>query len=211
MTTVTPRSTVLRIFFDQSVEFRPTDYALGVGTYRVGRRTRQEILVAAEGLLAARGYHAVSVTDIAEAAQCAKASVMYHFKTKIDILAAIMEPVVDDYDALRDRIVDLPPDEARSVAAEGYVDLVIRHRRPAAIVRLEMAKLLSEDAMAPLLRAGAFLPMALTAGRTDGAAQARAMFAITGVLGAALQDFSSLPEAELREALVDCLSDLLGK
>jgi len=37
------------------------------------------------------------------------------------------------------------------------------------------------------------------------------MFAITGVLGAAPQDFSSLlPEGELRQALVDCLSDLLG-
>jgi len=181
-----------------------------MATYRVGRRTRQEILEAAEELLAARGYHAVSLSDIAKTAGCAKASVMYHFKTKIEILAAIMEPVVDDYDALHTRITDLPPDEAQAAAVRGYVDLVLRHRRAAAIVRLELAKLLWEDAMAPLLRAGAFLPEALTAGRIDSAAQARAMFAIFGVLGAALQDFSALPEAELRDHLVLCLTDVLA-
>lgn len=180
-----------------------------MATYRGGRRTRREILDAAEALLAERGYHAVSLSDIAAAAGCAKASVTYHFGAKIEILAAIMEPVVDDYDALHARIAGLSPADAQHVTIQSYVDLVLRHRRAAAIIRLELAKVLWEDAMAPLLRAAAFLPDALTAGRADSAAQARAMFAIFGVLGAALQDFSTLPDTELRGHLVDCLTDVL--
>lgn len=180
-----------------------------MGTYRAGQRTRQEILDAAERLLAERGYHAVSVNDIAEAAGCAKASVLYHFGAKIDILAALMEPVVADYDAIQERIAGLSREDAQHVVIREYVDLLLRRKRVAAIMRLELAKLLWEDAMAPLLRAGAFLPGALALGRTDEAAQITAMVAIFGVLGAALQDFSDVPEDRLREHLVDCLTTLL--
>jgi len=180
-----------------------------VSTYRSGHRTRQEILDAAEQLLADRGYHAVSVSDIARAAGCSKPSVLYHFPAKIDILGALMEPVVQDYDAIQERIAGLPPAEAQTVVIREYVDLLLRRKQVAAIMRLELSKLLWEDAMAPLLRAGAFLPAALTAGRTDEAAQIASMFAIFGVLGAALQDFSDVPEDRLREHLVDCLTTLL--
>lgn len=180
-----------------------------MATYRGGRRTRQEILEAAEGLLAEQGYHAVSLSDIAAAAGCAKTSVLYHFKAKIDILAAIMDPVVGAYDALHEQVEALDPIEAQDVAIRGYVDLLLRHRRAAAVVRLELPKLLGEGAMAPLLRAGSFLPAALTAGRVDAAAQSRALFAIFGALGAALQDFTDLPEAELRQHLVTFMVDVL--
>ncbi len=180
-----------------------------MGTYRAGQRTRQEILDAAEQLLAERGYDAVSVNDIAEAAGCAKASVHYHFGAKIDILAALMEPVVADYDAIQERIAGLSREDAQHVVIREYVDMLLRRKRVAAIMRLELAKILWEDAMAPLLRAGAFLPGALTLGRTDEAAQIAAMVAIFGVLGAALQDFSDVPEDRLREHLVDCLATLL--
>jgi AcrR family transcriptional regulator len=180
-----------------------------VATYPVGDRTRQEILEAALQLLADRGYHAVSVNDIARAAGCSKASVLYHFKAKVDILAALMEPVVEDYDTIHRSIEGLSPTDAQTLVIREYVDLILRRKQVAAITRLELAKLLWEDAMAPLLRAGAFLPAALAAGRSDEAAQVASMFAIFGVLGAGLQDFSDLPDAELREHLVDCLTTLL--
>lgn len=63
--------------------------------------------------------------------------------------------------------------------------------------------------MAPLVRAGAFLPSALTAGRVDPAAQIAAMLAMFGALGAVLQDFSDVPEEDLREHVVSALHTLL--
>jgi AcrR family transcriptional regulator len=56
-----------------------------VATYPVGDRTRQKMLDAALQLLAIPGYQAVSVNEIAQAAGCSKASVLYHFNAKIDI------------------------------------------------------------------------------------------------------------------------------
>jgi hypothetical protein len=94
--------------------------------------------------------------------------------------------VVADYDNIRKSIEGLSPTDAQTVVIGEYVDLILRRKQVAAITRLEIAQLLWEDAMAPLLRAGAFLPAALMAGRADEAAQVASMFAIFGVLGAAL-------------------------
>ncbi|KRC65823.1 hypothetical protein ASE12_14290 [Aeromicrobium sp. Root236] len=178
-------------------------------TYRVGRETRQLVLDAAASLFTARGYDAVALSDIASAAGCSKGTVLYHFKTKVDILGELMSPVVDDYNAIRSRIADLEPSEAQSVVVAEYVDLLVRRRRLAGILRLDLPRLMEEEAMAPLVRAGAFLPAALTAGRVDPAAQITAMLAIFGALGAVLQDFSDVPDEDLREHVVLGLSTLL--
>lgn len=151
----------------------------------------------------------MALSDIALAAGCSKATVLYHFKAKVDILGELMSPVVEDYDAISKQIENLEPPEAQSVAIAEYVDLLVRRRHLAGILRLDLPKLVHEDAMAPLVRAGAFLPAALTAGRLNPAAQIAAMLAIFGALGAVLQDFSDIPDEDLREHVVLGLHTLL--
>jgi AcrR family transcriptional regulator len=51
-------------------------------------RTRSRILDAAMGLFAARGYHAATNADIAEAAELTRGAMLYHFPTRDDLAAA---------------------------------------------------------------------------------------------------------------------------
>lgn len=71
----------------------------------------------------------------------AVSTVLYHFKTKVDVLGELMSPVVDDYDAISTQIEDLEPQEAQPVVIARYVDLLIRRRHLAGILRLDLPKL----------------------------------------------------------------------
>ncbi len=53
--------------------------------------TRHTILEVADDLFASRGYDAVSIRNIAASAGVAKAAVFYHFATKDDLHAAVLE------------------------------------------------------------------------------------------------------------------------
>jgi AcrR family transcriptional regulator len=60
-----------------------------------GRERRQLLLRATADLVAERGYHAVGVADIGAAAGVTGAAIYRHFGTKMDLLVALMEQVVD--------------------------------------------------------------------------------------------------------------------
>ena len=69
-------------------------------------RTRQQILQTAQRLFAERGYDATSLQMIADEMGLTKAAVYYHFRAKIDILHAAMEPGIRRVEALLDEEVD---------------------------------------------------------------------------------------------------------
>jgi AcrR family transcriptional regulator len=56
-----------------------------------GRPGEEAILRAAIAVMAEHGYHGTSVRDIAERAQLSPAAIYYHFTSKQDVLATIME------------------------------------------------------------------------------------------------------------------------
>jgi AcrR family transcriptional regulator len=62
--------------------------------------TRARILDAARGLFADRGYAGTSIRDLAEALGMTKAALYYHFPGKAEILLALVEPVLDELDAI---------------------------------------------------------------------------------------------------------------
>jgi AcrR family transcriptional regulator len=65
--------------------------------------TRARILDVARGLFANKGYAGTSVRDIADALGMTKAALYYHFPGKADVLAALIEPALDELDAIGDR------------------------------------------------------------------------------------------------------------
>ncbi|MDI7277114.1 MAG: TetR/AcrR family transcriptional regulator [Anaerolineae bacterium] len=80
---------------------------------RRGERRREEILVAAARVFAAKGYHNATTREIAEAADLAEGTIFNYFPSKRDLLVAIFERGADrmlgaalQYDA------SLPPAEA---------------------------------------------------------------------------------------------------
>ncbi len=68
-----------------------------------GRRARERILVAAERLIVARGFHGTSMRDVAAAARLPLATTVYHFAKKEQLYAAVLGAIADELDARLER------------------------------------------------------------------------------------------------------------
>jgi AcrR family transcriptional regulator len=72
------------------------------GGVRDRRGTRRAILAVARELFAAHGYAGTSVADIADRIGMSKAALYYHFRSKAEILRALLEEPVAAYSRLAD-------------------------------------------------------------------------------------------------------------
>lgn len=92
----------------------------------------QRVLDAALDLFSEHGFEGTSLQDIADRLGVTKAAVYYHFRTKDDLLLALVRPAFDDFLAL----VAASPGPgssrgARTVDLARYVEVLLRHRRVA--------------------------------------------------------------------------------
>jgi len=62
-----------------------------------GKYRRQEILQAAGGLFSLRGYFHTSTADILEAVAISKGAFYYHFRSKEELVTALLEELRKDY------------------------------------------------------------------------------------------------------------------
>jgi|GEM_PF-402627 len=92
-----------------------------------GEETRARIIETALELIADHGFASTSTREISERLGFTKAALYYHFRTKEELLAAIMEPVVRDMTALVGSSSDAGTPAERRRVLEGYVDLVAAH------------------------------------------------------------------------------------
>ncbi|MGH9088218.1 MAG: TetR/AcrR family transcriptional regulator [Acidimicrobiales bacterium] len=90
--------------------------------------TRRRIVDVAVALIADHGFAATTTREIAEHLGFTKAALYYHFRTKDDLLAAIMEPAVDDLSVLVASGEPHLDGAARRRIVEGYIDVVLDHR-----------------------------------------------------------------------------------
>jgi AcrR family transcriptional regulator len=90
--------------------------------------TRGRILAEAVELFAANGFASTTTRELSEHMGFTKAALYYHFRTKDELLAALVEPIADEIAALAD--VPRPDGDAGRVELlAGYLDLVAAHRR----------------------------------------------------------------------------------
>jgi AcrR family transcriptional regulator len=68
------------------------------------RDTRSEILDVAAELFTEKGYDATSLREISERLGITKAALYYHFRSKDDILRALLEPMVEIVTELLERL-----------------------------------------------------------------------------------------------------------
>ncbi|MET8119912.1 TetR family transcriptional regulator [Micromonospora sp. NPDC005189] len=92
--------------------------------------TRTRILRAALDLFGEHGYQRTSLRQIGERLRLTKAAILYHFPAKEHLLAALVEPLVADLEALLDAAQGQPTEKARWMVLEGWVDVMLAHRRP---------------------------------------------------------------------------------
>ncbi len=65
-----------------------------------GEKTRSEIVDTAKQLFYEKGYHPTSFTDIVDAAGILRGNIYHYFKTKDDILAAVVEQRLAEFRAM---------------------------------------------------------------------------------------------------------------
>lgn len=92
--------------------------------------TRTRILRAALDLFAEHGYQRTSLRQIGERLRLTKTAILYHFPAKEHLLAALVEPLVADLEALLDSAQTQPTERARWTVLEGWLDVMLAHRRP---------------------------------------------------------------------------------
>jgi AcrR family transcriptional regulator len=99
------------------------------GTVAAGSGTKGAIRDAAVKLFGAKGFEQTSLREVADAVGITKASLYYHYASKLDLLIAIIDPIVDHMRSVVEDI-DAVPHNAEGVRAilGSYLRGMIRHR-----------------------------------------------------------------------------------
>jgi len=72
--------------------------------------TAQKLLVAAKGIIASDGFHALTLNSVSAASGENKAMISYYFGNKAGLVAAVLDSVIhDEYIASHDRMKDVDP------------------------------------------------------------------------------------------------------
>jgi AcrR family transcriptional regulator len=144
-------------------------------------RTRREIVRRAMDLFQTAGYNATSLQDIATAAGCSKATVLYHFSGKPAVLAAVLEPAAADLANLLAAAAELPRAAAQDLAIERFIDLAVEHRGVIDVLQDVLPVIEDMPEIAPLVADGLRLTE-LMAGSDDPMERDLAKFAVNGLL-----------------------------
>jgi AcrR family transcriptional regulator len=108
---------------------------------------KDKILAAAAQLIARDGYHAVSLSDIGREAGIVGSGVYRHFDSKVAILVALFDGVIDDLLTDEQRIVDSQGDLSRALdlLIDGQVEFAVGNRAIAQVYHHEIANLPHDD------------------------------------------------------------------
>ncbi|HZE39802.1 MAG TPA: TetR family transcriptional regulator [Stackebrandtia sp.] len=171
--------------------------------------TRQRILDVAFALFVEHGYHRTSVRAIAEQLGISKAAVLYHFPAKGDIIGALAEPFLDDYEAALLSAAGLGPERARWAAIEGVLDVLLTHRH---LLRLSLhdLALVAPGRVYERFTAAMGLANRLVAGENPSFAQRVRASQAVSILGDPVVLFADEPTDELRAEVLKGLRLLVG-
>ncbi len=91
--------------------------------------TRQRILDVATDLFISQGYDGTSLREIAEQVGVTKAALYYHFASKAEIVAALLEPFENIQQEWVSGVSASPTDEEWADALGGVIDWMVDNRR----------------------------------------------------------------------------------
>ncbi|WP_430502295.1 TetR family transcriptional regulator [Micromonospora trifolii] len=171
--------------------------------------TRTRILRAALDLFAEHGYQRTSLRQIGERLRLTKTAILYHFPAKEHLLAALVEPLVADLEALLDSARTQPTERARWTVLEGWLDIMLAHRRPLGMLFHDIALIGRGDTYHRLMEV-AMRANDLIAGQNAG--RRERVLAVQAV--AACSDpivfFTDVPDEVLRADMLDGVRRLLS-
>jgi len=178
--------------------------------------TRTRLLDTALRLFSEHGIDGTSLQMIADALGVTKAAVYYHFKTKDEIVEAIIRPPVRELDRILDEALRKRSRSARiEHALEGLVDLIVRHRALFGLVhtdptirrfvRRTPATTTPRDVTRKMQKV-----LVGTAPNLDEAITVNVVFAGLSLVGGA-REYADIDDDTLRQHLLDVGRRLLGR
>lgn len=171
--------------------------------------TRARILDAALDVFSEHGFDGSSLQQIADRLDLTKAALYYYFRSKDELLEALVEPAIAGINEILDACAgerDTPA--RRKEFLQHYLDYFLRQRRLIAYISRDLATLAH-----PALSAGSeerrtCIEAILGGSDLDFRDQVRVTMALRG-MQAAIAQYPDADDAELREALLDACAALL--
>lgn len=150
--------------------------------------TRDEILRVAAEQFTRVGFKGTSLQDIADEVGCSKAALLYHFAGKEQLLLALVSEAERAFADLVTRLTTLDDTAVQAVAIEGFIDLVLAHRRAAALLYDVMPQFKEHPGFAGVLEMADVLCAAIIGRSTDPADQIAAGMVLQGIVSVAIDD-----------------------
>jgi AcrR family transcriptional regulator len=174
----------------------------------------RRVLDAALDLFVRLGYDGTSLQLIADQLGVTKAAVYYHFRTKGEILAALVQPAFQDLDRLLTEAGTCGRAGVRREAAlRAYVDYLLRHRQVAAFLSRDVAAVAQPEVREPMEALTRTVRSLLTAGskgQADPRAPMWAAATLRGLSEALLTAPPDCAEQWLREQLLELGRQMLA-
>ncbi|MFD3510520.1 TetR/AcrR family transcriptional regulator [Nocardia sp. NPDC058666] len=166
-------------------------------TVTAGGGTKQAIRDAAVALFSAKGFEQTSLREVADVVGITKASLYYHYASKLDLLLAIIDPIIDHMREIVEDIDAVPyDDEGIRAVLRTYLRGMIRHRDAGALCVRDTAAVVNAiaDRYPDLMEPTRELRLWLAGPEPTTASMLRAAAAIE-VLGVALLSSELTPDA----------------
>lgn len=172
------------------------------------RDTAARIQAAALELFATQGYDKTSLRQIADKLGLTKPALYYNFSSKEALLSSLVQPLIDDVEALLARDEAAATVDPRSLL-ESYFDVTFRHREVSLLVVRELSTLAVLDLGERVVDWRRRIMTLLVGPDPTLAAQTRAIVAIGGLADCTVM-FPHVPAGQLRVAAVDAACAALG-
>jgi AcrR family transcriptional regulator len=178
--------------------------------------TRSRLLDTALKLFSEHGVEGTSLQMIADALGVTKAAVYYHFKTKDEIVSAIVGPPVRELDQVLDVALSKRGRSAQiDHALQGLVDLIVRHRSLFGLISSDLGirrvvKTTSEAAKVDDVTRKMQMVFGGAAPNLADAIAVHVVFAGLSMVGGDLQ-YAGIDNETLRQHLLDVGRRLLGR
>jgi AcrR family transcriptional regulator len=172
---------------------------------------RGQVLDLALDLFAKQGFQKTSLRQIADSLGFTKAALYYYFPAKDDILATLVDPVLDAVDdLLGNRRVETPED--RRAILEALTDILLENQKVVVLIANDLSTRNHVGVGPRIMKLQTRLQEVLAGPNPDIFAKLGAT-GVVAILQAAAIEFANERSKELREAAVDAsvaLMDVLG-
>ncbi|WTW99843.1 TetR/AcrR family transcriptional regulator [Streptomycetaceae bacterium NBC_01309] len=172
--------------------------------------TYDKVLSAAVELFAEHGFAGTSLQAIADRVGVTKAALYYHFRTKDELLDALLRPALNDLDRVLDAAERRKGQAVRQrLLFEGYVDFLLRYRTLAVVLDRDVS-VGTHPAIRPRLES---ITTRVRGVLSDSERPIEFRVASTVAMGgiySAVAMFPELPDDELRGVLLDIVRRLLA-